>query len=413
MLGLMLSRSARGHSKEVDHDEVQFVEYSKKLDYSVSDFTATYFDGFITKTEKKDLKRSIVLIGGCTAENGNSWVDGEFSGYYCSEFTDKVTAFFPGTGEFQELESLPEARTRHTAVSLDGKIYVIGGRNADDALIPEVLVFDPEQQKWSVYLTLEESYQTSDHASVARDGKIYVFGGWDAFYSAKDKVYSIDTKDNKKITDLEPMTHTRGDIAVVHYKHKGIDAAYIMGGFSNENEYCAPFPTVESYDFKKDAWTASHSLSSERGDKAAVVIDEMIFAVGGEGKHEDMCDKSPSELDENEHSVAVDDVEILDPKDKDGWKFMTKLPQIRFRASAAVDKKSNTLYLFGGQKAYNPDCNCYKTADTIYYYEGHGHGLGAFPIVVIVLASVAVVGLGFIFLRRRRNGKAGDIESAT
>ncbi len=272
-------------------------------------------------------------------------------------------------------------------------------------------VFDPEQQKWSVYLTLDEDHQTSDHASVVRDGKIYVFGGWTPFYDAKADVYSIDTENDGKIEDLEPMSKARGDIAGLHYKHNGIDAAYIMGGFSNENDYCAPFPTVEAYDFKKNSWETSHSLSSERGDKAAVVIDEMIFAVGGESKHEDMCEKDAAELDENEHSVAVDDVEVLDPKSKDGWKFMTKLPEIRFRASAAVDEKTNTIYLFGGQKSFNPDCNCYKTANTIYYYEGHGHGLGVFPIIVIVVASIAVVGLAFFFIRRRSTGKS-DIEHA-
>ncbi len=138
LIGLLLSRSVWGHSKDVD--DVEFLEHSKTMEYSVSDFTATYFDGSITNSEEKDLRRSIVLIGGCSAENGNEWIEGDYPGYYCTEFTDKVTAFFPENGSFQALESLPEARTRHSAVFLDGKIYVIGGRNAEDALIPEVLV---------------------------------------------------------------------------------------------------------------------------------------------------------------------------------------------------------------------------------------------------------------------------------
>ena len=250
-------------------------------------------------------------------------------------------------------------------------------------------------------------YALSDHGSVVRDGKIYVFGGYNEDYSVvKSKTFSIDTRDGGKIEDLTSMLTARGDVAAVRYDHGKIDAAYLIGGFNGDNNFCAPLPTVERYDFKSNEWTESTSdeinLSSERGDKAAVVMDKVILTIGGEDKHEDMCEKDASELDPFTHSVGVKEVEVLDPRDKTPrWKYATDLPDIRFRAAAALDKKSNTLYFFGGQKAFDNDCKCYKTASDVYSYQGATGGLSTTAIVLISVGCVLFVATAAFFMRKR------------
>lgn len=373
----------------------------------LSDFTATYFDGSITGSEEKDEQRSIVLLGGCSAETGNKYLL-DLGGFYCTDFSNRAHVFLPGTQEFTHIAEMPEARTRHTAAAVNGKLYVIGGRSDVDSLLTDVIVYDPATKKWETYITLDANHETSDHGSVVRDGKIFVFGGWTSFYEAKTTVFSIDTMDNGKIKDLEPMPTARGDLAAVHYDQSGIDSAYVIGGFSHKGNYCEPLATVESYDFKSDSWTLSKTetdLGSERGDKIAVVVDKQILAIGGEDKHEDMCDVQKSaNLDPHQQSVAVDEVEIFNPKkSKDGWDYESDMPEIRFRAAGALDEKENVLYVFGGQKSFDADCNCYKVANEMYSFEGdHNGGLSTTGIALISVACVvSVLGLAFVLYRRR------------
>ena len=107
-----------------------------------SDFTATYFDGSIEgSTADNKSSHSIILLGGCSAEIGNVYVaDGDFPGFYCSIFSDQASIFYPEDGTFGKLPSMPQARTRHTAAVVDGKVYVVGGRDKNDAIVKDVIV---------------------------------------------------------------------------------------------------------------------------------------------------------------------------------------------------------------------------------------------------------------------------------
>ena len=106
---------------------------------SKSDFSATYFDGAIegSSAENKS-SRSIILLGGCSAENGNVYIENE--GFYCNIFSSTATIFFPETHEFGSMPDMPEARTRHTAAAVDGKLYVIGGRDGEDKVLANIIV---------------------------------------------------------------------------------------------------------------------------------------------------------------------------------------------------------------------------------------------------------------------------------
>ncbi len=262
-------------------------------------------------------------------------------------------------------------------------------------------------QQWNTFITLDDDHATSDHGTVARGGKIYVFGGWKANYeSPKNETFSIDTRSNGKIEDLKPMMSQRGDIAAVHYKHGHIDAAFVIGGFGEE--YCKPVATVERYFFDSNFWSESSNenldLGVARGDKVAAVMDAKILVVAGEDKHEDLCDTP--DLQPSVQAQAVDTVEVLDPLSKTPkWEVHPDFPVERFRSASAIDEKTNTLYVFGGQKSHNIDCDCYKTADEIYSYQGEQKkgGLSKAATGLIVTACVLLVaGVGFFYFRRTK-----------
>jgi N-acetylneuraminic acid mutarotase len=262
----------------------------------------------------------------------------------------------------------------------------------------QIQVFDPETQEWTDFITLDDDHAVSDHGTVLYRGKIYVFGGWDEFYQGpRATTFSIDPMDNGKIEDLTPMFTPRGDVAAVHFNHGGANEAYIIGGFGKV--ICKPLSSVERYDFDEDSWTETSTeklaLVQGRGDKIATVLDKKIYVIGGEDTHEDACD-SPDALKPSEKSQAIDNVEVLDPLAKSpSWELHSLIPnsEERFRAAYALDLRANNFYIFGGQKEYNIDCDCYKTANDIYVFHGKhpGKGLGTTATALIVTASIVFV----------------------
>ena len=257
---------------------------------------------------------------------------------------------------------------------------------------------------------MDSDHAVSDHATVVRDGKIYVFGGYNDDYSeVKTRTFSIDTRASGAIEELASMPTKRGDLSAVYYNHGGYDHAFLIGGFTDANNYCAPLATVEVYNFNSKTWdvaTTTNDLDNERGDKVAVVLDGKILAIGGEDKHEDTCDGV--DLDPfTQGTVVVDEIESWDPRSAAGWQDETDLPEIRFRSAGAVDERSNTLYFFGGQKAFDQTCNCYKTADDIYVIVGEqSSGVSNTAIALATSGTVAVVALAALLCVRRKRGRA-------
>ena len=213
-------------------------------------------------------------------------------------------------------------------------------------------------------MSLDSSFVISDQACLNRKEKIYVMGGYDQNYNTMDKTFAIDVG-AKTITELAPMPVKRGDASAVYVREK--DTAYIMGGFTNANNWCSPLHEGEAYDFDRNKWEEIPNLNNNRGDKAVVLLDQKIYAIGGEEKHEDYCEND--DLEPSSHAVAVDDVESFDPFDDDAeWVVETDFIKYRFRAAAAAWEPTQSIYIFGGQKQYSKECDCYPTADSVFAF---------------------------------------------
>ncbi len=299
---------------------------------------------------------------------------------------------------------MPTKRYRHSAAFVNGKLYIIGGRTLEvlppdflDELVHEIIEYDPSTDTWSTFMTLEDAYAPSDQTSFGRGGSIYVLGGYFANYETRNNFFSINVE-TKEILDLAPMKTKRGDANAVYYNNGGIEAVYIMGGFSVETTvaFCEPLFTAEKYVFKTNSWTDIDSLKNQRGDKAVVVLDDRILAIGGEDKHESLC-TGESDVDPSSHAVVVDDVESYHPLDGEDaeWEVESDFIQFRFRTAAAVSEQTKTVYVFGGQLGYDPDCKCYKTSQDIFTYRDdndHDHdGTPNRKMAAVVGAIVAFV----------------------
>jgi N-acetylneuraminic acid mutarotase len=91
-----------------------------------------------------------------------------------------VAMFNPQTKRWATLPPLPEGRSSHAAVVVDGKLYVIGGWELRGAETPRwhttSLTFDLRAKNAEWKVLVEQPFQRRALAAAA-DGKLYVFGG--------------------------------------------------------------------------------------------------------------------------------------------------------------------------------------------------------------------------------------------
>jgi hypothetical protein len=213
---------------------------------------------------------------------------------------------------------------------------------------------------WSTF-SLSDEYLTSDHACFTEKSSsfLYVTGGYNASYGALDTTFRIDTSsvDNSTLTveEMSPLAEARGDI----FAASDSNFAYLGGGFTDANGFCAPLTSSEKYEFSTNTWTSLPSLIDDRGEVVMVESNGDIFAMGGERQIEDICELT-GETDPGELTVGVEVVEVL----SDGeWKVIESFDDHKFRfAAVSVD---GLIYAFGGQAAWDDECQCFKTTDEI------------------------------------------------
>jgi hypothetical protein len=306
---------------------------------SVSDMTATIVD----KTEFQDqLGARVYVIGGCSGIQ--LCPPGEFC--YCTEVTNSCNIFFIKTQTWESCPSMPlVARSRHSAVYLDGKIYLFGGRDLSDSLVHEVEIFDVASGIWLESLTWANA--TSDGGAFTDETSVYLIGGYDANYAPLATLTQFTpTATLPWNTDLPAMTYARGDIGVIAVpKEKNNLKAgsnyFVVGGFADD--ICVPLSVVETYEPATKTWTTRTSVNDRRADLALGVLQGFLFAIAGETKDE-TCN-STSYLPGR--SIPVKDVERLEKINAVKWNYEEDIPDKRFRFVAASHQ--DAIYLFGGQ----------------------------------------------------------------
>ncbi|MEL6287658.1 MAG: kelch repeat-containing protein [Pseudomonadota bacterium] len=226
-----------------------------------------------------------------TAVAGNIYAVGGFSGGFPDWKPERDSYVFNiSSGSWSALPPLPVARGEHVAASVSGKLYVIGGRVAgtpgaanfkDHRDTGRVDVFDPASGSWSRGVDAPTARNSA--ASVVIDGKIYVVGGRQFLAQPNGSVANVNTG-ALEVFDPEtgfwskraPMPAGAGGIAATVLDGK----LYVFGG-----EQWTPskevFANTWIYDPATDAWTAGPDLNVPRHGAAAGTIGRRIYVFGG------------------------------------------------------------------------------------------------------------------------------------
>jgi hypothetical protein len=340
----------------------------------LSDMTATLRNGIV------------YLAGGCDATTGNSF-NINTGLFECASVSSKLYAFhiLNFTFDTTVLPPLPRKRYRHGAALSNGKLWLVGGRNATDDLVLEVDVFDFADNAWSTPGSLEMG--TSDNAAFADGDHVYVVGGYNADYVAYNNVWRIDsvnTANGLLIEQVAPLLEARGDFKAVA---DGQGQAYIAGGYTDQNGFCPPLATVEMYSIESNTWSSLPDLLTPRGDLALEELQGHLVAISGETQLDTNC--QIIDPDPGEAAVVVDDVQLLGHSDT--WEVVASLPDAKFRFDTV--SLGGRIFAFGGQSSYNATCQCYPTSDEILVFQGHANDSTSGSSDMMMNAIVGSVGL--------------------
>lgn len=344
-------------------EDIEFSWNSEKLPIKLSDAMANYMQG-----DNGDEDGFIIITGGCDSPDGNKKLpppDDMYTG--CSSTSKATFKFDPFTDTFETMKEANYERQRHTAVVMNGELYVFGGRNSTDSLVPEIESFNPKTNIWKSRGKLPDDLVTSDLTGWAWENYIYITGGFTSDYEDCGNTYRIDLSDNpSELTEehidksLATSLNPRGDFhAVVLFGY-----AYLAGGFSPfaPNGWCEALKTTERYHMASDTWETLADMNVGRADMAVATLNNKIVTIGGEEKPE-VCENDPAYGSYPSHHVDV----IVDAQNgkNSNWLEFGKFTDKRFRFAAAPFPALNTIYTFGGQLPFDFTCDCFPTTNDI------------------------------------------------
>ena len=148
----------------------------------------------------------MVVVGGCLAEAGGF----NFSTYIFSFTTERWRYG-------RSLTTCDSARYRHTAVALDGRVYLHGGHGQFDGMHSDLWYFDLKMLTWAF---VEENGTKigprAAHSSTSHAQHLYFFGGVNEQFQPQNDLFSFDPRNgmmrrlSKTFLETKPCLNPRG-----------------------------------------------------------------------------------------------------------------------------------------------------------------------------------------------------------
>ncbi len=260
---------------------------------------------------------------------------------------------------------MPYSVSAASAVTLGGKIYVIGGKNGS-ATARYTQIYDPVTDSWRLGAPIPTASQGS--AGVAFGNYIYIFGGDDGIKGYEDKVYQYNPETNVWTQKTSMPTARSAAAAAV------IDGRiYVVGGDAPTAYWV---PNLESYDPVSDTWTVLAPMTIGQANLSAaafgrkLVVSAGYSAMGGMNGSTMIYDTTTNAWSSAAHSQGIDGAcsgvvlgrfyvfgggvfggagvnttQIYDPTAN---KWTSGAPMRRVNSQAAGAVYNGKIYCFGG-----------------------------------------------------------------
>lgn len=241
----------------------------------------------------------------------------------------EVEEYDPLTDTWTKKSRIPTPRQALSACVISGKIYTIGGVSGSitDEYHSNVEVYDPVSDTWTEKTPMPTA--RTNHASIAFDGKIYVIGGhkgWPVteLYNTIE-IYNPET--DKWTTRLAGNAFTpKWGLSACLIDGK----IYTVGGSTSTSMPINALKTVQEYDPVSNTWTNKSNIPTARFHASIASVNNRIYVFGGSV---------------SENQLALKSVESYDPL-SDTWETKTPIPIATGRPAAC--ELDQLIYVSGG-----------------------------------------------------------------
>jgi glucose/arabinose dehydrogenase len=284
---------------------------------------------------------------------------------------------------------------------LDGKLYMVGGKNATGHLT-SMYIYDPGNPRiatddtWTQGLS-KPGPAVENAAVVGLNGKLYAFGGSTAPFSGavgNSAAFTPDADPSPSIVlpqwnAIAPMITPRGG-ATAQVLNGDI---YVIGGMDANGQ---SVNTVEIYDPDTNTWRVGPSLQTRRDNPGAAVIGGKLYVVGGRTRN----------ADGTTVNGTLNTLEIFDPLTGQ-WTFGAPMPT--GRRTMMIGTIGGRFQVIGGEangsatfvqnEEYNPRTNTWRTLAAMNSITGstgrHGAAFGTIGDVFYAAGGGIVAGSSF------------------
>ncbi|XP_022805169.1 kelch-like ECH-associated protein 1 [Stylophora pistillata] len=199
-----------------------------------------------------------------------------------------------------DVADLPRPVSFAAVVSLDNKLFVIGGKDCCNTALRKTQRYNPERNQWDYIADL--NVPRVSHCATVLDDFIYVISGDKANFKSCERYDSTVMRWRL----LPHMTTSRQQPAVHALGRKIL----VVGGYSGSNYRM--HTTCEVFDPKKYLWSLVPGLGVPRAGCGITCMADQVYVFGGS----------------NGRSIlnTLDSVECYSEEDKD-WRKVTVIPE--------------------------------------------------------------------------------------
>jgi len=191
--------------------------------------------------------------------------------------TARCFRYDPRFDSWFEIAAMNESRKDFVVVSLNGKLYAVGGQD-ENMVMCTVECYTVATEEWELCASI--SHSCYGHAGSICGGKIYISGG--QRFSGCANNMSCYTLATNTWEEKAFMLHGRCNHVMMEVQGK----MYVIGG-NIEDSYGFPVPIIamEFYDPDTDQWSLCKTNCNIR-EAGAAMLNDKIYIVGGiNGEH--------------------------------------------------------------------------------------------------------------------------------
>ena len=249
--------------------------------------------------------------------------------------------------KWEEGAPAPVGRSGHTAVWLNGLVYVGGGFEGGVRGSYIINCYDPVNNSWSSPINTPYC----NFAMTTLNNKLLIAGGQDKSYKKTNQILTMDAGQLKNYTKM-----ITARLYATATGHQGM--LIITGGLDDKNKRLS---STELFDSSNGQWYVSNDLPRPHYLLKSVIVDNILYLLGGFNKDDDA-------------SLAVFTAP-LDTLSRHQLKWNT-LQDTPWCVSAPVSVYGTHLLIVGGVKIgdkYTCTSDVYKLNKVSHSWEAIGH----------------------------------------